>query len=98
MECEMQGYHTRPMRRNTCHDKERNRAAATVVNSGPKLAENERFEIAARPHLAVDLLVANGSGTPCPVKAASRRRRGPTASLDGAWRFAKLGHRDRRLN
>jgi hypothetical protein len=23
------------------------------VNSGPKLAENQRFEIAARPHLAV---------------------------------------------
>ena len=41
------------------------------VNSGPKLAENQRFEIAARPHLAVDLLVANLSGTPCPVKAAA---------------------------
>ena len=42
-----------------------------TVNSGPKLAENQRFEIAARPHLAVDLLVANLSGTPCPVKAAA---------------------------
>ena len=42
-----------------------------AVNSGPKLAENQRFEIAARPHLAVDLLVANLSGTPCPVKAAA---------------------------
>ena len=30
---------------------------AIVVNSGQKLAENQRFEIAARPHLAV--LVAN---------------------------------------
>ena len=35
------------------------------------MAENQRFEIAARPHLAVDLLVANLSGTPCPVKAAA---------------------------
>ena len=41
------------------------------VNSGPKLAENQRFEIAARPHLAVDLLVANLGGTTCPVKAAA---------------------------
>jgi hypothetical protein len=68
------------------------------VNSGPKFAEIERFEIAARAHLAVDPLVANGSGTPCPVKAASRRRRGPTASLDGARRSAELGQRDRRRN
>jgi hypothetical protein len=69
-----------------------------TVNSGPKFAEIERFEIAARAHLAVDPLVANGSGTPCPVKAASRRRRGPTASLDGARRSAELGQRDRRRN
>jgi hypothetical protein len=68
----------------------------TSVNSGANFVEIERFEIAPRPHLAVDLLVANGSETPCPVKAASRRRRWPTASLYGAWRFAKLVHRDRR--
>src|SRR5207342_2992070 len=33
-----------------------------------------------------------------PRQGRSRRRRGPTASLDGAWRSAKLGHWDRRLN
>ena len=33
-----------------------------------------------------------------PCQGRSRRRRGPTASLYGAWRSAKLGHWDRRLN
>ena len=33
-----------------------------------------------------------------PRQGRSRRRRGPTASLCGAWRSAKLGHWDRRLN
>ena len=33
-----------------------------------------------------------------PRQGRSRRRRGPTASLYGAWRSAKLGHWDRRLN
>jgi len=33
-----------------------------------------------------------------PRQGRSRRRRGPTASLYGAWRTAKIGHWDRRLN
>src|SRR5271169_3357760 len=33
-----------------------------------------------------------------PRQGRSRRRRGPTASLYGAWRSAKLGHWDRRPN
>ena len=53
------------------------------VNSGPKLAENQRFEIAARPHLAVDLLVANLSGTPCPVKAAAAEGGGQRPAFTG---------------
>jgi hypothetical protein len=32
----MQRYHTRPMRRNACHDKERNRVAATVCDRTEK--------------------------------------------------------------
>src|SRR5271169_2597543 len=54
-----------------------------VVNSGPKLAENQRFEIVARPHLAVDLLVANLSGTPCPVKAAAAEGGGQRPAFTG---------------
>jgi hypothetical protein len=53
------------------------------VNSGPKLAENQRFEIAARPHLAVDLLVANLSGTPRPVKAAAAEGGGQRPAFTG---------------
>src|SRR5205814_9644400 len=53
------------------------------VNSGPKLAENHRFEIAARPHFAVDLLVANLSGTPCPVKAAAAEGGGQRPAFTG---------------
>jgi hypothetical protein len=56
---------------------------AALVNSGPKLAENQRFEIAARPHLAVDLLVANLSGTPCPVKAAAAEGGGQWPAFTG---------------
>lgn len=69
-----------------------------IVNSGPKLVENQRFEIAARPHLAVDFLVANHSGTPYPVKAAAAEGGGQRPAFTGAWRSAKLGHWDRRLN
>ena len=54
-----------------------------VVNSGLKLAENQRFEIAARPHLAIDLLVANLSGTPCPVKAAAAEGGGQRPAFTG---------------
>jgi len=79
-------------------DQSKTSTLRALSTTGPKPAEIERLEIAARPHLAVDLLMANRSGTPCPVRATSRRRRGPTASLDGAWRFAKLGYRDRRLS
>ena len=56
---------------------------AGYVNSGPKLVENQRFEIAARPHLAVDLLVANLSGTPCPVKAAAAEGGGQRPAFTG---------------
>ena len=55
----------------------------SAVNSGPKLAENQRFEIVARPHLAVDLLVANLSGTPCPVKAAAAEGGGQRPAFTG---------------
>ena len=58
-------------------------ANASGVNSGPKLAENQRFEIAARPHLAVDLLMANLSGTPCPVKAAAAEGGGQRPAFTG---------------
>ena len=40
------------------------------VNGGLKIAENQRFEIAPRPHLAVDLMVANNGWTAYPVEAA----------------------------
>ena len=53
------------------------------VNSGLKLAENQRLEIAARPHLAIDLLVANLSGTPCPVKAAAAEGGGQRPAFTG---------------
>ena len=59
------------------------RTSLPTVNSGPKLAENQRFEIAARPHLAVDLLVANLSGTPCPVKAAAAEGGGQRPAFTG---------------
>ena len=56
---------------------------ALAVNSGPKLAENQRFEIVARPHLAVDLLAANLSGTPCPVKAGAAEGGGQRPAFTG---------------
>src|SRR6516165_4011469 len=56
------------------------------------LYENQRFEIAPRPHLAVDLMVANNGWTAYPVKAVSRRRRGPKARLYRVRRAAKLRH------
>ena len=62
------------------------------VNSGLKIDESQRFEIAPRPHLAVDLMVANNGWTAYPVKAVSRRRRGPKARLYRVRRAAKLGH------
>jgi hypothetical protein len=54
-----------------------------IVNSGPKLTENQRFEIAARPHLAVDLLAANLSRTPRPVKAAAAEGGGQRPAFTG---------------
>ena len=60
------------------------------VNGGLKIAENQRFEIAPRPHLAVDLMVANNGWTAYPVEAVSRRRRGPKARLYRVCRLAKL--------
>ena len=54
-----------------------------IVNSGLKLAENQRLEIAARPHLAIYLLVANLSGTPCPVKAAAAEGGGQRPAFTG---------------
>jgi hypothetical protein len=53
------------------------------------LAENQRFEIAERPHLAVDLLVANLSGMPCPVKAAAAEG-GANGQPVRAWHSGNL--------
>src|SRR6516164_11174902 len=64
--------------------------ATSGVNGGLKIAENQRFEIAPRPHLAVDLMVANNGWTAYPVEAVSRRRRGPKARLYRVCRPAKL--------
>jgi hypothetical protein len=50
----------------------------------------------AWPDPAVEPLVANGGLVASPVKADSRRRRGPEASLYWACRQAILGHRGRR--
>ena len=55
------------------------------------------FLVFGQPHLAVDLLVAKNGRAASPVKAASRRRRGPKARVDRACRLAILGHRGRRL-
>src|SRR5262249_35517920 len=52
---------------------------------------------ALQPLLAVELLVANDGWVPGPVKAVSRRRRGPQASLYRTCHPAILGHRGRRL-
>jgi hypothetical protein len=46
----------------------------------------------ARPDPAVDPLVANGGLVESPVKAASRRRRGPKARLYRGFHEAILGH------
>ena len=74
------------------------RRRSAGVNSGPKLAENQRFEIAARPHFAVDLLVANLSGTPCPVKAAAAEGGGQRPAFTGHGVPPNLATGDRRLN
>jgi len=52
---------------------------------------------ALQPRLAVEFLVANDGWVGSPVKAASRRRRGPQARLYRACHPAILGHRVRRL-
>src|SRR5262249_58960525 len=52
---------------------------------------------ALQPLFAVELLVANDGWVPGPVKAVSRRRRGPQASLYRTCHPAILGHRGRRL-
>jgi allantoinase len=52
---------------------------------------------ALQPLLAVEFLVANDGWVASPVKAVSRRRRGPQARLYRACDPAILGHRGRRL-
>ena len=52
---------------------------------------------ALQPLLAVEFLVANDGWVASPVKAVSRRRRGPQARLYRACDRAILGHRGRRL-
>jgi len=52
---------------------------------------------ALQPLLAVEFLVANDGGVASPVKAVSRRRRGPQARLYRTCYPAILGHRGRRL-
>ena len=52
---------------------------------------------ALQPLLAVELLVANDGWVAGPVKAVSRRRWGPQASLYRTPHPAILGHRGRRL-
>src|SRR5215467_4712978 len=51
------------------------------------------FSSGAEP--AVDPMVANEGRAAGPVKPVSRRRRGPQARLDRAWRSAILVHRGR---
>jgi Family of unknown function (DUF6151) len=51
-----------------------------------------------QPLLAVERLVANDGWVASPVKAVSRRRRGPQARLYRTCHPAILGHRGRRLN
>ena len=57
--------------------------AAEAQKTDEEKAGPLRFEIAARPHLAVDLLVANLSGTPCPVKAAAAEGGGQRPAFTG---------------
>ena len=52
---------------------------------------------ALQPLCAVELLVANQGRLASPVKAVSRRRRGPQARLYRAGQAAIIGHRVRRL-
>src|SRR6516162_8510075 len=50
-----------------------------------------------QPLFPVERLVANEGWVTSPVKAVSRRRRGPKARLYRACHPARLGHRGRRL-
>src|SRR5215472_2224311 len=50
-----------------------------------------------QPLFPVERLVANEGWVTSPVKAISRRRRGPKARLYRACHPARLGHRGRRL-
>src|SRR5215831_2001903 len=52
-------------------------------------------EFSSGPEPAVDPMVANEGRAAGPVKAVSRRRRGPQARLDRACRPAILVHRGR---
>src|SRR5271156_4338244 len=71
----------------------RRRHLSTAVRKWPKTSG---LKLLRRPQLSVDLMVANNGWTACPVKAVSRRRRGPKASLYRARRPAKLDHQGRR--
>src|SRR5271168_3538705 len=66
---------------------------STAVRKWPKTSG---LKLLRRPQLSVDLMVANNGWTACPVKAVSRRRRRPKASLYRARRPAKLDHQGRR--
>src|SRR5277367_2838769 len=79
--------------RHTHHGRRYSPAVSTAVRKWPKTSG---LKLLRRPQLSVDLMVANNGWTACPVKAVSRRRRGPKASLYRARRPAKLDHQGRR--
>jgi len=63
-----------------------------VSTAGRKSPKTSGLKLLRRPHLSVDLMVANNGWTAGSVKAVSRRRRGPKARLYRVRRAAKLGH------
>src|SRR6266700_3972986 len=75
-----------------------------VVRTRAKMAQRKKLAWNLRglqPLLAIDRLVANEGWVPDPVKAVSRRRRGPQARLYRVWHPAHTrpprstaGHRD----
>src|SRR6266705_7104292 len=65
-----------------------------------KMAQRKKLTgplLSLQPLFAVEPLVANDGWVASPVKAVSRRGRGPQASLYRACHPAILGHRGRRL-
>jgi GTP-binding protein EngB required for normal cell division len=62
-----------------------------VSTAGRKSPKTSGLKLLRRPHLSVDLTVANNGWTAGSVKAVSRRRRGPKARLYRACRAARLG-------